>query len=165
VRGNSERALFGATSLDIGSVRLTERHLPSDPPTASELARARDDIETVLTAVVRPEKGAALVGVAGTVTSLAAVALELDDYDPNKVHGQMLGAPIIQAITERLARMPLVERRRVKGLDPRRADVIVAGALIVEALMAFTESTSLMVSDRGVRWGLAEELAFDNPRG
>lgn len=159
VRGSSERALYGSTSLDIGSVRLTERHLPSDPPIESELVRARDDIESALTAVIRPEKGATLVGVAGTVTSIAAVALELDDYDPNKVHGQVLGASTLRAISERLARMPLAERRRVKGLDPRRADVIVAGALIVEALMAFTDSTSLMVSDRGVRWGLAEELA------
>jgi len=164
VRGNSERVLFGATSLDIGSVRLTERHLPSDPPAASELARARDDIETALTGVVRPDRGATLVGVAGTVTSLAAVALELDDYDPNTVHGHVLEAPTVHAITARLAQLPLAERRTVKGLDPRRADVIVAGALIVEALMAFTESTSLTVSDRGVRWGLAEELADDEQR-
>ena len=93
------------------------------------------------------------------MTSIAAVALELSDYDPNAVHGHVLGAPALHTITERLVRLPLAERRQVKGLEPRRADVIVAGALIVEALMEFTESASLVVSDRGVRWGLAEELA------
>jgi len=164
VRGNAERALFGAISLDIGSVRLTERHLASDPPTESELLHVRNDIQAALTAVARPGSSATLVGVAGTVTSIGAVALELTDYDPNLVHGHVLSASTLHVITERLARMPLTERRQVKGLDPRRADVIVAGALIVEAVMAFTESTSLVISDRGVRWGLAEELAESEQR-
>jgi exopolyphosphatase/guanosine-5'-triphosphate,3'-diphosphate pyrophosphatase len=119
----------------------------------------RSDISAALATVLRPSHDAKLVGVAGTVTTLAAIALELDDYDPSRVHGHVLEKDVVCAIRERLAHLPLAERRNVTGLDPRRADVIVAGALIVEAVMTFSGNETLIVSDRGVRWGLAEELA------
>jgi exopolyphosphatase/guanosine-5'-triphosphate,3'-diphosphate pyrophosphatase len=131
----------------------------SDPAHADELARVRDDILAALATIARPRAGATLVGVAGTVTTLAAIALELDDYDPSRVHGHVLTKNVVHAIGERLARLPLSERRAVTGLDPRRADVITAGTLIVDAVMTFSGSETLIVSDRGVRWGLAEELA------
>jgi exopolyphosphatase/guanosine-5'-triphosphate,3'-diphosphate pyrophosphatase len=99
-----------------------------------------------------------LVGVAGTVTTLAAIALELDDYDPARVHGFVLARTDVARIARTLAELTLQQRRALRGLEPKRADVIVVGALIVERVMHFAASEELVVSDRGVRWGLAEEL-------
>jgi exopolyphosphatase/guanosine-5'-triphosphate,3'-diphosphate pyrophosphatase len=158
VTGTAERAITSAVSLDIGSVRLFERHVTTDPPSAVELARVQDDVERALASVATPFVGT-LVGVAGTVTSLAAVALELDDYDSSRVHGQALDIAVVRSLTARLASLHLEERKKLPGLDPARADVIVAGAVIVERVMTLTRSDTLVVSDRGVRWGLIEELA------
>jgi exopolyphosphatase/guanosine-5'-triphosphate,3'-diphosphate pyrophosphatase len=158
VTGNAERAITSAVSLDIGSVRLFERHVTTDPPSGAELALVREDVERTLGSVVISGQGT-LVGVAGTVTTLAAIALELDTYDPSRVHGRMLDIASVCSLVARLASLPLEERKRIRGLDPARADVIVVGGVIVERVMALTRSDNLVVSDRGVRWGLLEELA------
>jgi exopolyphosphatase / guanosine-5'-triphosphate,3'-diphosphate pyrophosphatase len=158
VTGNAERAITSAVSLDIGSVRLFERHVTTDPPSGAELALVREDVERTLGSVVISGQGT-LVGVAGTVTTLAAIALELDTYDPSRVHGRMLDIASVRSLVARLASLPLEERKRIRGLDPARADVIVVGGVIVERVMALTRSDNLVVSDRGVRWGLLEELA------
>jgi exopolyphosphatase / guanosine-5'-triphosphate,3'-diphosphate pyrophosphatase len=147
-----------AVSLDIGSVRLFERHVTRDPPLPHELDRVREDIDVALATAPRSTRARELVGVAGTVTTLAAVALELDDYDPARVHGFVLEYARVEELVQKLALMPLAERRGVRGLEPKRADVIVVGALIVERVMRFAQAKRLVVSDRGVRWGLAEEL-------
>jgi exopolyphosphatase / guanosine-5'-triphosphate,3'-diphosphate pyrophosphatase len=147
-----------AVSLDIGSVRLFERHVTSDPPLAQELVRVRDDIDRALASAPAPTANATLVGVAGTVTTLASIALELDVYDSARVHGTRLTRQAVTELAGSLARVPLAERRTRTGLDPRRADVIVVGAAIVEAVMAWRNQDELVVSDRGVRFGLAEEL-------
>lgn len=162
VTGTRDRALssiHAAVSLDIGSVRLHERHIASDPANATELAAIVNDIDAALSGAPRPRAGATLVGVAGTVTTLASVALELADYDPALVHGHELTHDGVVKLSEKLARLPLAERRMLRGLDPRRADVIVAGSLIVERVLRFAQKDVLVVSDRGVRFGLAEELA------
>jgi exopolyphosphatase/guanosine-5'-triphosphate,3'-diphosphate pyrophosphatase len=147
-----------AVSLDIGSVRLFERHVTGDPPRADELARVRADIEGALATAPKPDGAATLVGVAGTVTTLASIALELDVYDSARVHGARLTRATVSALAASLARLPLADRRALTGLDPRRADVIVVGAAIVDAVMAWRAQDELVVSDRGVRFGLAEEL-------
>lgn len=147
-----------AVSLDIGSVRLFERHVRSDPPTHDELARVRSDIDAALAAAPRATDARVLVGVAGTVTTLAAVALELDSYDPARVHGSVLSRQRVESLAKTLGALPLSERKALRGLEPKRADVIVVGALIVERVMHFAHADELIVSDRGVRWGLAEEL-------
>lgn len=147
-----------AVSLDIGSVRLFERHVRSDPPTERELEQARADIEAALRAAPRAEQERILVGVAGTVTTLASIALELTNYDSALVHGFVLTRAVVRDTAQKLARLSLPERRTLRGLEPKRADVIVLGALIVECVMDFAAATELVVSDRGVRWGLAEEL-------
>lgn len=157
VTGDASRRITSSVSLDIGSVRLFERHVTSDPPTSAELDRVRDDIDRAL-ATAAISTGGTLVGVAGTVTTLSAIALELADYDPSRVHGQTLGRETTRALVTRLASMPLAARKKLPGLEPARADVIVVGALIVERVMDLAESASLVVSDRGVRWGLLEEL-------
>lgn len=147
-----------AVSLDIGSVRLFERHVRSDPPAPEELARVRADIDAALVSAPRGAGARVLVGVAGTVTTLAAVGLELDTYDSARVHGSVLSRVEVEALTRKLAALPLAERKALRGLEPKRADVIVVGALIVERVMHCTNASELVVSDRGVRWGLAEEL-------
>jgi len=151
-----------SVSLDIGSVRLHERHIASDPPNLTELDAIARDIDDALLRAPKPVAGATLVGVAGTVTTLASIALELGDYDPALVHGHQLAREVVTELWTKLASMPLEERRTLRGLDPRRADVIVAGSLIVERVMSFTHTTELVVSDRGVRFGLAEELAAES---
>jgi exopolyphosphatase/guanosine-5'-triphosphate,3'-diphosphate pyrophosphatase len=99
------------------------------------------------------------VGIAGTVTTLAAVSLGLFPYDGARIHGQILSRQSLDATVTRLAALPLDARREVPGMEPKRADVIVAGGLIALALLEHWGADEVRVSDRGVRWGLAEELA------
>ena len=145
-------------SLPLGSVRLTEsliRHDPPQPSEVDEVARAVDD---AIAAVPFPPGGATLVGVAGTVTSLAAMTLGLASYDPARVHGYHLGRAELGRQIERLAGTKQAERERIVGLDPRRADVILAGALILDRIARAAGATDIRVSDRGIRWGLLHEI-------
>lgn len=148
-----------SVSLNIGSVRLFERYVRSDPATREERALVIADIQRALESAPRASAESTLVGVAGTVTTLAAIELELDDYDPARVHGHTLSFESVSALAERLAMLDLQARRELPGLEPKRADVIVVGAEIVRQVMLWAEKTELRVSDRGVRWGLAERLA------
>jgi exopolyphosphatase/guanosine-5'-triphosphate,3'-diphosphate pyrophosphatase len=148
------------TSLPLGSVRLTERHVRSDPPEACALDAIAREVDAALAGVPwpAPAEGATLVGVAGTVTSLAAMALGLALYDPARVHGFDLGTDALDAQIERLRTSTQAEREGFVGLDPRRADVILAGALILARIAHAAGLTSIRVSDRGIRWGLLYEL-------
>ena len=96
---------------------------------------------------------------AGTVTTLAAVARAIDPYDSARVHGLRISAAEISATGRRLAAQSLAERQTIAGLQPKRADVIPIGAVIVEAVLQWAQADELIVSDRGVRWGLAMALA------
>lgn len=153
-------SIRSARSIDIGSVRLFERHVRSDPPEPSEIAAIRADVERALGAVSEVPADATLVGVAGTVTTLAAIAHEIDPYDGARIHGTRLELEAIREVAARLSSIPIAERKELPGLEPRRADVIVAGALLVERFVTWSQKPGIVVSDRGVRWGLAEELAF-----
>ena len=149
-------------SLDIGSVRLTERHLHSDPPLLSELEALRADVARALRDAPKVPDDATIVGVAGTVTTIAALCLELVEYDAARVHGAWLSTQNVCLQRERLARLTLAERRKLPGLEPKRADVIVGGAALVEELLRTwkgqSPSSGMVVSDRGVRWGLARRM-------
>jgi exopolyphosphatase/guanosine-5'-triphosphate,3'-diphosphate pyrophosphatase len=147
------------TSLDVGSVRLFERHVRSDPPSATEMSVVRAFVQDQLFGVDPPPSGRPLVGMAGTVTTLAAVARDIDPYDPTRVHGMRLGATELAAVGRRLTELPLAERKSITGLEPKRADVIPVGAAIVQAILGWARADEVIVSDRGVRWGLALELA------
>jgi exopolyphosphatase/guanosine-5'-triphosphate,3'-diphosphate pyrophosphatase len=148
-------------SVAIGSVRMTERHLHGDPPTAAEAKAMIADIDASLVAVELPS-GVPLVGIAGTVTTLAAVALGLEPYDPDRVQGMRLPRGEVERQLAHYLELPLELRRRIRGLEPKRADVIPAGAAVVGRIMARTGASDIIVSDRGIRWGLAYELA-DEP--
>ncbi|MCC6556220.1 MAG: Ppx/GppA family phosphatase [Polyangiaceae bacterium] len=167
-----EGDVLGAVSLDVGSVRLTERHVRADPPSPAELSALRGAARAALRAA--PALPASdgpppvLVGVAGTVTTIAALVHDVTPYDGARVHGARLTRREVAATTTRLAALPLAERRLLPALDPARADVIVAGSILVEEIMACAtgsrggqdeSSGELIASDRGVRWGLAQQLA------
>jgi exopolyphosphatase/guanosine-5'-triphosphate,3'-diphosphate pyrophosphatase len=149
-------------SLPLGSVRLTERFVHHDPPRLDEIAAITAAVDAALAGVPFPASGTVpvtLVGVAGTVTSLAAMAEALVSYDPARVHGYRLSQ---EALAEQIARLRVgtqAARERIIGLDPRRADVILAGALILQRIAAAAAVGEIQVSDRGIRWGLMHELA------
>jgi exopolyphosphatase/guanosine-5'-triphosphate,3'-diphosphate pyrophosphatase len=154
----SDRATVRSrVSLPLGAVRLTERHVRGDPPSAAEIEALRAEVEQALQVVPPSGSGGArltLVGTAGTVTTLCAMALGLQNYDPSRVHGYRLGREELDAQIERLSTSTQSVRERMAGLDPRRADVILAGAFILSGLARRLEATSVLVNDRGIRWGL-----------
>jgi exopolyphosphatase/guanosine-5'-triphosphate,3'-diphosphate pyrophosphatase len=144
-------------STELGSVRLTERFLASDPPTAAELEELAEAIRSLLEVhELSAERG---IGVAGTVTSLAALDLGLVEYDPERVHGHRLGRQGVERQLERLAALPLAERRDVPGLEPERAPVIVAGAAILLEVMRHFGLDEIEVSERDILDGAALEAA------
>jgi exopolyphosphatase/guanosine-5'-triphosphate,3'-diphosphate pyrophosphatase len=145
-------------SLDIGSVRLTERFLGSDPPTSEELHACATAVRALLAErvpdAIRKDTRAA-VGVAGTITSLAALALGLEEYDRDRVHGFELGAGALEEQLERLASVPVEERKQIRPLDPDRAPVIVGGALIAREALSFFGLQVLEISERDILDGAA----------
>jgi exopolyphosphatase/guanosine-5'-triphosphate,3'-diphosphate pyrophosphatase len=148
------------TSLQVGAVRLTERHVRSDPLDGRDLAALRAAAREALRPIAGPPApGGRLVAVAGTVTTLSAVQQALPVYDASRVHGSRLTAADLEALLARLARLPLRERASLPGMEPKRADVIVAGCAIVLEALSATGFGELTVSDRGVRWGLLHERA------
>jgi exopolyphosphatase/guanosine-5'-triphosphate,3'-diphosphate pyrophosphatase len=151
------------TSLPIGSVRLTERHLHADPPSPRDVASLAKAVDDALAEVPFPEQAIPLVGVAGTVTSLAAMAQNLESYDPARVHGYRLSRAALSQQLDRLRAAPQEQREKMPGLDPRRADVILAGAVILERIAHRARAPEILVSDRGIRWGLLYELLGDQP--
>jgi len=157
--GSTEIVIDGSfkQSFDIGSVRLTERHVKSDPPTKQELLDVSRAATEALSSL--PKFDGTLIGIAGTVTTLVAILLGLDPYDGARVHGRLTTRAEIQKLQGDLAAMPLAKRRSVRGLEPKRADVIVQGAAIVLAVLDALGKTEFLASDRGLRWGLAQELA------
>ncbi len=156
-RAGDGHTIEHAVSLDIGAVRLTERHVKNDPPTAAELERIRADVREMLTAAPQLS-GRPLVGVAGTVTTLAAIVHAVAPYDGAALHGKEISRTQVATALELLTSLPLAERRKLPALPPKRADVIIAGALIVDELCAFAQTDAMIVSDRGVRWGVARQL-------
>ncbi len=159
--GSTELILGGsapsaADSMDIGSVRLHERHLHSDPPTAFEIAACVADIDAHLDACpVSPGDAATVVGVAGTVTQLAAVALDLPAYSREAVDQVELPAAEVLATVDRLLAMTVAERLALPSMHPGRADVIGAGVLILAQVLRRSGAASLVVSESDILDGIA----------
>jgi len=152
----------GRRSFQVGAVRLTERVSPGDPPSGDDLRRMQEAAREALLEVTEIRasgalSGARLVAVAGTVTTLAAVAQALPAYDAARVHGSPLSREALRALLGRLATLTTAERSRLPGMEPKRADVIVAGAILVAAALELGGFDALTVSDRGVRWGLLHD--------
>jgi len=161
--GGGSTELIGAgtrISTELGSIRLTERFLLSDPPTEGELDALGAATRSVLAEQVPEELTARrAIGVAGTITSLAALDLGLVEYDRDRVHGHRLGDAAVEAQLERLAALPLAERRRVPGLEPERAPVIVAGAVVLREVLRHFGLSSIEASERDILHGIALEAA------
>ena len=171
IGGGSTELIIGSgdvvkfhTSLQAGVVRHTERHIKSDPPTAKELDALAGDIRALLESEVAGVSGAnaeAGIAVAGTPTSLAAIELELDPYDPKRVHGHVLSLESIQRMLSRLASVPNSERAGTTGLHPDRSPTIVAGTVILIELMRTFDLEEIQVSEHDILHGAALELAAD----
>ena len=141
-----------------GVVRQTERHLHTDPPTTDECEALARDVRSILADGV-PEKWRRAVGhaiaVAGTATSMASIAQELEPYDPDKVEGYVLSDSLCREIRDRLASLTLEERRAVRGLHPDRAPTIVAGTIILLETLALFGLRELEVSEHDILRGAA----------
>ena len=142
------------TSLDIGSVRYTERFVHTDPPDPEEIDEISRAVHTILEERVRV-KAQSAIGVAGTVTTLAALDLDLDQYDRERVHGHRLTTAAARTQLARLAALPLHKRRELPAIDPQRAPVIVAGAVILVSILDQFGLDEIEVSERDILDGIA----------
>lgn len=142
-------------SVDVGSVRLNEMFIAHHPTPGDEVARAREYAMKELGKVVVPrEKIQEVVAVAGTPTTLVGLELETP-FDENKIHGFKLSKAVIEKWISRLSRLSLVEREALRGMQPKRAEVIVVGATILASAMNALGVEQVTVSTRGVRYGVA----------
>jgi exopolyphosphatase / guanosine-5'-triphosphate,3'-diphosphate pyrophosphatase len=163
VGGGSTELIMGGSnsvdfheSLDLGCVRLTERFLRSDPPSARELTDCAGYVQSLLNERVPPGVQAAhAIGVAGTVTTLATLDLGLAEEDPELVHGHALTTTSVAEELGRLASVPLAKLRTRRGLHPERAPVIVAGAVVVLETLRYFGLDELEVSERDIMHGAA----------
>jgi exopolyphosphatase/guanosine-5'-triphosphate,3'-diphosphate pyrophosphatase len=161
VLGNSA-GVRAARSVDIGCVRLTERHLHDDPPSVDQIRRAEDDIRAALaqvTADVPVADAASLVGVAGSVTTVAAIALGLPAYDPEAIHGSRIAVDDVRQVTADLLAATRERRAAMPVMHPGRVDVIGAGALVLRVLMDDFGMSEVVVSEHDILDGIALRLA------
>jgi exopolyphosphatase/guanosine-5'-triphosphate,3'-diphosphate pyrophosphatase len=150
-----------SVSMDIGSVRLHERHLHDDPPTAEQVAACVADIDAALDASpVSPEDAATVVGVAGTVTTIAAAVLDLPAYEREAIDQQVIRVAAVHDAAERIVAMTHAERLALPYMHPGRADVIDAGALILSRVLRRTPLETLVISESDILDGIAWSIAF-----
>jgi exopolyphosphatase/guanosine-5'-triphosphate,3'-diphosphate pyrophosphatase len=161
IGGGSTELIYGSAgqvtfrkSFDVGSVRLTERHVRHDPPSAAGRDAVAATLDAAFAALPPLPPGAEVVGVAGTVTTVFAVERGIEPYDAAKVHGQVLTRAEVEGCAARLWAMDVEARKALQGMQPKRADVIPAGALVLARALARLGAGGVRVSDRGVRWGL-----------
>jgi len=152
-------------SVPIGAVRLTERHLRHDPPTAPEIVALSADIDRQLAGLDLP-RSIPVIGTAGTATTLAAVKLGLERYDPEAVTGLRISRDAVNVLHARLLATSIAERKAMPGIEPQRADVIAAGAAIFARILAHIDAPVMITCDRGIRWGVAyERMSTADPGG
>ncbi len=148
-------------SVNIGCVRLTERHLHADPPRPAEIAATTADIDAALdqaAASVPVTKASTLVGLAGSVTTVAAIALGLHGYDPVRIHHSRVSAERVHEIAVDLLAMTRAERAAIPAMHPGRVDVIGAGALILDRIMTRFGFAEVLVSEHDILDGIAWSL-------
>ena len=160
--GGSTEFVFGEGStvskrfsVDLGNIRITEKFFKNDPVTKEEVEIAAKEIENIFTRYdVRGEINQ-LVGMGGTVTSMGAVKHRMEFYQPDVIHGSKLSIDDIEAQVLDYSSKTIEERRHIVGLQPKRADVILAGACILRAILRLLGAREVTISDRGIRHGLA----------
>lgn len=174
VGGGSTEVIFGnatagvefAHSFDIGCRRITEMFLPSDPPTAAEMATAREYLLESFASVLEPQFAQRelqrVVAVAGTATSVVSVSEAMAVYDSARVHKTVVSDELLESVLDRLAALTEDERRQVVGLEPKRAPVIVAGMLILQCVLEVLGQTSFTVSESDILQGIVMDAAATN---
>ena len=167
IGGGSTEFVLGATgvestiSVDMGCVRMTERHLAGDPPSGSELALIERDVEALLDRVcevIDLTSAGCLVGLAGTVTTVSAIAHDLPAYDSSLIHGSTITAQEVHRVATMLARLTREQRLAIPSMHPGRADVIVAGSLILDRIVQRSGGLSVVVSEHDILDGIAWSL-------
>ena len=167
IGGGSTEFVLGTTapesaiSTNVGCVRMTERHLIADPPTADQIAAATSDIDDAIrlaAATVPLDRAASLIGLAGSVTTVAALALGLDAYDSSKIHGSRISAADVHRITQELLVMRRSQRAALGPMHEGRVDVIGGGALVLDRIMTLTGINEVVVSERDILDGIARAL-------
>ena len=166
IGGGSTEVVFGKgikpeyfKSFEIGSIRMTEQFLKSDPPGENEIKEMRNFIKNSLSIFPKSLKTRLLIGVAGTVTTLAQISLKLPLYDRLQIENYKMQISNLEEIISLLKERNLEERKKIAGLLPERADVIVAGAIILEEIMNYFGFNEVIVSTRGLRYGVMMEMA------
>jgi exopolyphosphatase/guanosine-5'-triphosphate,3'-diphosphate pyrophosphatase len=170
IGGGSTELVLGADtveashSMDVGCVRLTERHLRDDPPTAEQVAAAERDVRSALAAVrddVPVEKARTLIGLAGSVTTVAGIALGLDAYDANRIHLSRISATDVRRVAAELLGATRAERAAIPVMHPGRVDVIGAGALVLRVIVDEVGVDEVVVSEHDILDGIAWSLLRD----
>ncbi|WP_053655339.1 Ppx/GppA phosphatase family protein [Micromonospora sp. NRRL B-16802] len=161
VVGDRAGGVRAAISVDIGCVRMTERHLPGDPPTPEQVAAAQADIATVVDralAAVPGREAATLVGLAGSVTTVVALAQGLREYDPERIHHARVSYEAVAQVTSDLLGQTREQRLANPVMHPGRADVIGAGALVLRVIMERAGMPSVVASEHDILDGIAWSL-------
>ena len=161
-RGRRGVSIEAAISMDIGCVRMTERHLGSDPPTTGEIAAAEKDISAAVDtalAAVPGRQAKTLVGLAGSVTTVAGLALNLPEYDARLIHHSRISYDAVAEVTGDLLAATVAQRRKLPVMHPGRADVIGAGALILRVIMQRAGLESVVASEHDILDGIAFAMA------
>lgn len=165
VVGKKTGEILGAYSTQMGCVRLTERLMVSDPPTAEEIAQAREYVDTQLTVAldnVPITQASMVVGCAGTFTTVAALALGLDSYDPQLIHGSVHKVDTFRGETQRLVGETSQQRAAHPVMHPGRADVIAGGSVVIEQILAMMQrlgvSDSVTISEKDILDGIVARL-------
>ncbi|MBN1327787.1 MAG: Ppx/GppA family phosphatase [Candidatus Cloacimonetes bacterium] len=159
--GGSTEFIFGKginledrISLNLGAIHPTEEFLHSDPVTDDEMKKMQDFIKVFFSEKIPAKKADYLVGIGGTVTSMGAVMHKMVEYDPAIIQGSKMSITEVNSQLRLYQRNTIEERRQIPGLQPKRADVILAGAAIIKTIMEIFEVDSFVISDRGLRHGL-----------
>jgi exopolyphosphatase/guanosine-5'-triphosphate,3'-diphosphate pyrophosphatase len=167
IGGGSTEFVLGSSaadasrSIDIGCVRMTERHLKGDPPSPEQISGAAGDIDAALATVrerVPVDEARTLVGLAGSVTTVAGIALDLPEYDPSRIHLSRITATQVHEVTRRLLHATRAERARIGVMHPGRVDVSGAGALFQDRIMGEYGFGAVVVSEHDILDGIAWSL-------
>jgi exopolyphosphatase/guanosine-5'-triphosphate,3'-diphosphate pyrophosphatase len=159
-------APVAARSVDVGCVRMTERHVRHDPPSAEEVAAIRADVDAAISRAAEAvplAQARTLVGLAGSVTTAAGIALDLPEYDSDRIHGSRISAAEVDAVSEQLLRLDQAGRSAIGVMHPGRVDVINAGVLVLRGIMHRTGVGEVLVSEHDILDGLAWALAESSP--
>ncbi len=159
----SDSSQINFRSLDLGCVRMTEKFIsnPKEKISLTEINQIKNYVDNLLAKKLELDKKFKVKGVGGTITTLAAVKLALEVYDSSKIENLKLKYSELEKIMNRLSKLELDERKKIKGLQPKRADIIVSGLIILMTIMKYINSQELYVSDHDLLYGLLKEELFN----